>query len=670
MQRFHQKSGWWARCATSALIAGAALLITRGELRVSAASSEIVLYASDVTNVQGNWGKWSGGDAAGGQYMASVDAGWSTLDGALQYPGDYFEASFNADGSTPYHVWLRMRAGSNSKWNDSVWVQFSDAVDQNGSPIYQIGSTSALLVNLEPCNSCGVGDWGWQDGAYWLSQLTSVRFASSGGHTVRVQTREDGVQIDQIVLSPSNYLYNAPGRNSGDSTVLSETAGSVSSAISQAVSFSGSSSGPLSPYHGSPAMIPTKIEAEDFDNGGEGVAYHDSSRGNNGAQYRQTDVDIEPSSNGGYDVGWVTAGEWLNYTVNVPAAGSYVVWLRVAAPSGASFHIGFNAGSNVWKTVGVPGTGGWQSWTIVQTTVSLAAGTQQLTLYFDTGGMNVDDFTVGSASGGSAPSQPAAAPSGGGGGGGGGGGTFLPVIEWNIQVNDASESHARQAMDVLMSASPQPQVVVLVEAWQFLFNTYIDELQRQTGRTWYGAFGTHCAAGTWNGGGCAGWSQGVGIFSTYPIVGTNTTYFPYADCWTAARVGLRAGIDVNGTQVNVFAMHLQTGGCNNDIQSRNNSMRDFKSWASNFSQPQIVAGDFNADPDQIDAGSGMAPNFVDSWWSVGSGSWFTAFAPNPSMKLDYWLSDSGGRAQPTQSAVLNSQGVSDHNPLQASFVIR
>jgi endonuclease/exonuclease/phosphatase family metal-dependent hydrolase len=667
MQRFHQKSGRWSVCA--ALVA-ALLFAAHGRLRVSAAANEIVLYASDVTNVQGNWATWSGDDAAGGQYMASVDYGWSTLTSPLSSPGDYFEASFNADASTPYHVWLRLRAGGNSKWNDSVWVQFSDAVDPNGSAIYRIGTTSALLVNLEPCSNCGEGGWGWQDGAYWLSQLASVRFASSGGHTVRVQTREDGGQVDQIVLSPSTYLYSAPGRNSGDTTILQEAIGAITPSApssSPSLSSSSSSSGGLAPFRGSPVALPARIEAEDFDNGGEGVAYHDNSGGNNGGAYRQTDVDIEPSSNGGYDVGWIAPGEWLNYTVSVPSAGAYTIWLRVASPGGASFHVGFNTASNVWKTVGVPATGGWQNWTIVSMPVTLGAGTQQITLLFDTGGMNVDDFTVGASPG--SPSPPPAppvptpppAPSGG---------TVLPVVEWNIQVNDSSESHARQAMDVLMATSPQPQVIVLVEAWQFLFGAYIDELQRQTGRTWYGAFGTHCAAGTWNGGGCANWSQGVGIFSTYPITGTSTTYFPYADCWTAARVGLRAGIDVNGIPVQVFAMHLQTGGCADDIQSRYNSMRDFKAWASNFSQPQIVAGDFNADPDQIDSGSGMAPNFADSWFAVGSGSRFTAFAPNPTMKLDYWLSDSSGRAQPIQSAVIGGSWVSDHNLLQASFVIR
>jgi endonuclease/exonuclease/phosphatase family metal-dependent hydrolase len=417
------------------------------------------------------------------------------------------------------------------------------------------------------------------------------------------------------------------------------------------------------PYAGSPVTLPAKIEAEDFDNGGEGVAYHDSSPGNGGGAYRQTDVDIEPSSNNSYDVGWTTPGEWLNYTVNVPAAGAYTIWLRVAAPGGALFHVGFNNSSNVWNAIGVPATGGWQSWTIVSSAVTLGAGIQQITLYFDTGAMNIDDFTVGTTPG---SSDNVARFSGSS----GGGGTMLPVAAFNIEINDGSETHARQAMDALMGIGPQPQVVVIEEAWQNLFDVYIDELQRQTGQTWYGAFGTHCAAGTWNGSGCAGWYQGIGIFSIYPINGTNTTYFPYADCWTDARVGVRAGINVNGVTVNVFGMHLQTGGCTNDQQARYNSMRDFKNWASNFSQPQLVAGDFNADPDQIDSSSGMSPNFVDSWFAVGQGSRFTAFQPNPSMKLDYWFSDAGGRAQPVDSAVVQGVWVSDHLPVRATFSIR
>src|SRR4029077_19155295 len=115
-----------------------------------AASPDIVLYASDATSTQGNW-TLASGSAAGGQYLASADLGWSTSASPLAAPADYFEMTFNANANTPYHVWLRLRAAANSKYNDSVWVQFNDATDVNGSAIYRISSTSALLANLENC---------------------------------------------------------------------------------------------------------------------------------------------------------------------------------------------------------------------------------------------------------------------------------------------------------------------------------------------------------------------------------------------------------------------------------------------------------------------------------------------------------------------------------------
>jgi len=114
------------------------------------------------------------------------------------------------------------------------------------------------------------------------------------------------------------------------------------------------------PYSGSPIPIPGQIPAANFDNGGEGIAYHDTTSGNSGGQYRSTDVDVQASSEGDYAVGWIAAGEWLNYTVNVPVAGNYTATLRIASPSGGgSLHLGFNTASNVWKTVSIPATRGW-----------------------------------------------------------------------------------------------------------------------------------------------------------------------------------------------------------------------------------------------------------------------------------------------------------------------
>src|SRR5690242_17504633 len=65
--------------------------------------------------------------------------------------------------------------------------------------------------------------------------------------------------------------------------------------------------------------LPGQFEAENFDNGGEGVAYHDVEAANLGGQYRPTEgVDIQATSDtgGGFNVGWTKAGEWLRYAVN------------------------------------------------------------------------------------------------------------------------------------------------------------------------------------------------------------------------------------------------------------------------------------------------------------------------------------------------------------------
>src|SRR5690606_4091302 len=72
------------------------------------------------------------------------------------------------------------------------------------------------------------------------------------------------------------------------------------------------------PHGGEPAPIPGRIQAEAFDLGGGGVGYLDASAGNTGGAFRpEEDVDIEATAGGGFNVGWIEPGEWLNYTVDV-----------------------------------------------------------------------------------------------------------------------------------------------------------------------------------------------------------------------------------------------------------------------------------------------------------------------------------------------------------------
>src|SRR5437879_4410191 len=99
-----------------------------------------------------------------------------------------------------------------------------------------------------------------------------------------------------------------------------------------------------SPYSGTPISVPATFEAEDFDRGGEGVAYHDNVKGNAGGQYRTSeDVDIIVSSDsagGGYVVDNFETGEWLAYTVNVASSAQYDIALRVTSGfSNSAFHI-------------------------------------------------------------------------------------------------------------------------------------------------------------------------------------------------------------------------------------------------------------------------------------------------------------------------------------------
>ena len=140
-----------------------------------------------------------------------------------------------------------------------------------------------------------------------------------------------------------------------------------------------------------PAPVPgiVMVEAEHFDNGGQGVAYYDLTPGNAGGTFRNTDVDIAASadSGGGHIVGWTGAGEWLNYTVEVAAAGSYNLEVRVAsARQGGTFHIEVN-GVDKTGPLTVPATGGWQVWTTIRRrAVTLEAGRQLWTLVMDSNG--------------------------------------------------------------------------------------------------------------------------------------------------------------------------------------------------------------------------------------------------------------------------------------------
>jgi endoglucanase len=92
----------------------------------------------------------------------------------------------------------------------------------------------------------------------------------------------------------------------------------------------------------------------------------------------QTEVTYD--AGGGKNVGWIDNGDWMDYSVNVPSAGSYTLNLRVATPNtGAQVQVK-NAGGALLSTVTLPNTGAYQTWQTTSTTVTLQAGTQTIRL--------------------------------------------------------------------------------------------------------------------------------------------------------------------------------------------------------------------------------------------------------------------------------------------------
>jgi hypothetical protein len=163
-------------------------------------------------------------------------------------------------------------------------------------------------------------------------------------------------------------------------------------------------------YSGSPAAVPGTVQAANYDTGGQGVGYNVNSVNGTADGYRSDGVDLESCtdtvSGCGYDLGWTSQGQWFRYTLDVAAAGTYPLSLRVSAPSAVAdaFHLTDSQGDALTGAESIPATGGWQTWTTVTDSVTLPAGRQTLLLDEDAGGWNIRYLAfAASGSGGTGP---------------------------------------------------------------------------------------------------------------------------------------------------------------------------------------------------------------------------------------------------------------------------
>jgi hypothetical protein len=188
-------------------------------------TKEIVLWTADVDDFQGEWTLAADPTAAGGARAYDPNRGAPKINKPLTDPPSRVLVRFFPEPTLTYKLWVRLKADGNSWANDSVWLQFSGAADRAGTPRYQIGTDSGLSVNLEECSGCGESGWGWEDDGWGAVNLNGVtlRFPNPDHDPqhLLIQTREDGVSIDQIVLSAEKYLTAGAAKN--DATILPAT---------------------------------------------------------------------------------------------------------------------------------------------------------------------------------------------------------------------------------------------------------------------------------------------------------------------------------------------------------------------------------------------------------------------------------------------------------------
>ena len=146
---------------------------------------------------------------------------------------------------------------------------------------------------------------------------------------------------------------------------------------------------PQTPFGGTPINLPATIEAEAFDDGAKGKAWKDRTPDNDLAAFRDSGVEIDHTSDpagGRYHV-VAAKGEWVEYTVNVPATGLYTLELRLAAADGFGAAMSIVADGRRalvgGASLGLPATGGWDAWRTAAGSINLRAGVQVIRLSFD-----------------------------------------------------------------------------------------------------------------------------------------------------------------------------------------------------------------------------------------------------------------------------------------------
>jgi hypothetical protein len=265
---------------------------------------------------------------------------------------------YSSDNNTSLHVqktnFAKTNAGGIMVWEISSPGDINSIVSTLGT-LCKGGSSTGVATFYKDCNYGGYAV-GLNTGTYTLSQLNAAGILNDDISSVKVKA---GYQV--TLYWDDNF--------GGATKVLTSDMACDGTWNDKTSSLKITTSGG--------GTFSTTIQAENW-------AYM------SGVQTETT-----TDAGGGLNVGWIDAGDWMSYNVNIPAAGTYKVIYRVASPnSNTTLRLEKDAGATQLGTVTVPNTGGWQNWTNVSLTTTLPAGSYAVGLATATGGFNINYFTI------------------------------------------------------------------------------------------------------------------------------------------------------------------------------------------------------------------------------------------------------------------------------------
>lgn len=168
-------------------------------------ASEIIVYASDISEGDLYELDFYDDEASPGKRFIGLPNNGDELDPPPEND-PHLTFKVPVQSGIPYRCWIHMKVGTpkGRSQANTIWVQFSGAVDQSNKEILKLGSSSYLTAEGPTREG-----WVWV-GCNLAGTDSLVYFQSSGEVTVRLQAGSEGVGFDQFILSSAEFLEGLP----------------------------------------------------------------------------------------------------------------------------------------------------------------------------------------------------------------------------------------------------------------------------------------------------------------------------------------------------------------------------------------------------------------------------------------------------------------------------